>query len=188
VSSATPSVSLGQLSSSTSSLSGHRAGGCAGTAVLCEGQEPAQGTPLQAPGSRMMPLPPSMGTPLPWSPHCTPPPLHPAARAGAVRAAGHTGHRHGVRLGPVAPHPGIQPAQLHQGGHGVVEQEQDAGVGVDGPGVAGVEDQGVGPGAVAVQDDVLEAKHPAGTEWGPLSPPPRAGTPTMSQGPVLALA
>lgn len=47
VSSVTPSVSLGQLSSSTSSLDGHLAGGCAGAAVLCEGQEPAQSTPLQ---------------------------------------------------------------------------------------------------------------------------------------------
>lgn len=76
----------------------------------------------------------------------------------------HSGHRHGVQLSPAAPHLGMQPAQLHQGDHGVVEQEQDAGVGVDSPGVVGVELQSIGLGAVVVQDDVLEAEYPAGTE------------------------
>lgn len=49
VSSATPSGSLGQLSSSTSSLTG----GCAGAAALCEGKEPES-----ASRSRTVPRPP----------------------------------------------------------------------------------------------------------------------------------
>lgn len=68
----------------------------------------------------------------------------------------------GVWLSPAAPHLGIPAAQLHQGGHGVVEQQQDARVGIDRPGEGGVEFQGVGLGAVVVQDDVIEAEEPVG--------------------------
>lgn len=169
VSSTTRSASLGQLSSSTRSL-GH---GRAGATVLCEGQEPAQGTHCHhwGAGSCPSPLP---RHPTLRAPRCPPRPPVPGPGQSQPRAPGTlvTAVTISVQLSPAAPHLGTQPVQLHQGGHGVVEQEQDAGVGIDRPGVAGVEFQGVGLRAVVVQDDVLEAKHPEGTEEVTLTPQP----------------
>lgn len=160
VSSAMQGVSLGQLSSSTRSL-GHGRDG----AALCKRQEPAQGTHWGA-GPCPSPLPSH-----PIAPHL------PLCHGRGSHSQAHivtvvTIVTIGLWLSPAAPHLGVPPAQLHQGGHGVVEQEQDARVGVDRPGVAGVELQGVGLGAVVVQDDVIEAKQPVGTEEVALTPQP----------------
>lgn len=110
VSSATPSVSLGQLSSSTSSLSGCLAGGCAGAAVLCEGQEPAQCTRCSRRGSRVTPHPLSEGPRShkhPPAPHLPstgyPPRQHWGRQSSGVHRA----------WGPARPH---SPSPWHPGG------------------------------------------------------------------------